>query len=171
MVAKAQKLTSPKLAMPNATVRKAGSVRVKRTSVPAMIAYQNWNEAFVKANPGERIAIIRGGAKAEMLAGGSEFFNISANNFQRIIGIPPATASRKIRTKSLLGPAESERLARVALIEAEAEEVFGSQDVAKDWLLTKNNALGDVPLELLDTEIGAMEVKKVLSAIAYGGAV
>lgn len=163
MVLKAQKASRA------APVARVG--RTKRSGISALSAYQNFNQAIVKANPSERISIIRSGVDARMLVGGSEFFEIPNQNFFRIIGVASATAARKIKNKIALGPYEAERLARVALIEAEAESVFGSEALAKQWLLTENHALGSAPLQLLDTEIGANEIKKVLAAIAYGGAV
>jgi putative toxin-antitoxin system antitoxin component (TIGR02293 family) len=70
-----------------------------------------------------------------------------------------------------LGQTETERLERIALIENEADKIFGQSDKARDWLTKNNEALGVSPLSMLDTETGAAEVRKVLSAIAYGGAV
>lgn len=64
---------------------------------------------------------------------------------------------------------ESERIARIALIETEAEQVFGSSELAQRWLQSSNLAFGKSPLSLLDTEAGVSEVRKVLSAIARGG--
>ncbi|WP_298195494.1 MbcA/ParS/Xre antitoxin family protein [Ferrovum sp.] len=43
--------------------------------------------------------------------------------------------------------------------------------IALNWLTRENAALDATPLSMLDTETGAGEVRKVLSAIAYGGAV
>lgn len=77
----------------------------------------------------------------------------------------------KIKSGSLLGQNETERLSRIALIENEAEKVFGTSGMARDWLTKINASLGDTPLSMLDTETGAGEVRKILSAIAYGGAV
>lgn len=153
-----------------AKVERQIKARPKRIS-SQLHNYREVNKQIVMANPAERILMIRSGLNARMLAGGSEFYNIPSQAFSRIVGVPVATANRKMHANVKLGVAESERLTRIALVEAEAEEVFGSEAVAKQWLLAKNHALGDSPLELMDTEIGANEVKKVLASIAYGGAV
>lgn len=150
---------------------RSATAKAKRKQTSSIAIYQRVNERIVKANPNERISMIRGGLDVAMLAGGSEFFNIPSNDFLRIVGVPVSTASRKKRENATLSMAASERLARIALIESEAEDIFGSQEVATQWLTSRNHALGDAPLTLLDTEIGANEVKKVLTAIAYGGAV
>lgn len=36
-------------------------------------------------------------------------------------------------------------------------------------MLQPNLALGDAPLSLLDTDMGADEIRKALNSIAYGG--
>jgi uncharacterized protein (DUF2384 family) len=52
-----------------------------------------------------------------------------------------------------------------------AEEIFGGRETAARWLKTSNLALGGAtPLSMLDTEPGAAEVRRILSAIDYGGA-
>lgn len=134
-------------------------------------AFGQWKSTLVKANPGARIKIVRSGAEPMVLVSASEHFGMPRNLFAKLLGTSPATAERKIKAGSLLGQIETERLARIALIEDDAAKVFGSSDMARDWLTEKNAALGDTPLSMLDTETGAVEVRKVLSAIAYGGAV
>jgi putative toxin-antitoxin system antitoxin component (TIGR02293 family) len=52
-----------------------------------------------------------------------------------------------------------------------AIDVFEDQDAAISWMRQPNVVLGDVaPLDLMDTEPGAVAVKQVLNAIATGGA-
>ncbi len=129
-----------------------------------------WKTTLVKVNPGARIKIVRKGVSSLVLVSASEYFGMPRNLFAKLLGISPATAERKIKAGSLLGQIETERLERIALIENEAEKVFGTSNMARDWLTNKNAALGETPLSMLDTETGAGEVRKVLSAIAYGGA-
>jgi putative toxin-antitoxin system antitoxin component (TIGR02293 family) len=60
-------------------------------------------------------------------------------------------------------PPESDRLYRVARVVSQAVEVLGSIDKARVWLKTPNRALGcEMPLDLLDTEIGVRQVEEVL---------
>lgn len=133
--------------------------------------FGKWKAALVIANPGTRIQIVRSGAAPSILVTASEHFGMSRTLFAKLIGISPATAERKIKSGNLLGQTETERLSRIALIENEAEKVFGTSDMARDWLTKMNPSLGGTPLSMLDTETGAGEVRKILSAIAYGGAV
>jgi putative toxin-antitoxin system antitoxin component (TIGR02293 family) len=133
--------------------------------------FSQWKTKLAKANPGARIKIVRAGVSPLVLVSASEHFGMPRNLFAKLLGISPATAERKIKAGSLLGQTETERLERIALIENEADKVFGASDKALDWLTKNNAALGVTPLSMLDTETGAGEVRKVLSAIAYGGAV
>ena len=78
--------------------------------------------------------------------------------------------NRKIKTRSVLSSSEMYRLERIAVIEAEAEGIFGTPEKTKSWMLKNHMTLGNTPLSLLDTDIGANEVRRVLNAIAHGGA-
>jgi putative toxin-antitoxin system antitoxin component (TIGR02293 family) len=119
--------------------------------------------------PTKRIEMIRGGVKLTLLVGAGEYYGLSQSKLSKLLGVSDATIARKIKSGGKLGPIESERLARIALIESEAEEVFGSEHLAKRWMLEPNAALGEAPLSFLDTDTGADEVRKILAAIAYGG--
>lgn len=132
--------------------------------------FVQWKAELTAADPGTRIKIVRTGARPDIFVSASEHFGMPRNLLAILLGISPATAERKIKSGSLLGQTETERLERIALIETEAEKVFGKPEMARDWLIKNNTALGSTPLSMLDTETGAGEVKKVLSAIAYGGA-
>lgn len=60
---------------------------------------------------------------------------------------------------------------RLAEIKIMAVEVFGSESKAMHWLESDNLTLGDTPISLAKSEDGAVEVKRALTAIAYGGVV
>lgn len=144
---------------------------VKSGRVGERVEFRQWRASVSSSNAGARIKLIRAGVDAGVLVSASEYFNMPRAQFVKMLGMSPATAERKIRNNSLLGQAESERLERLAMIEDAAEKVFGSEELARSWLMRKNLAFGDSPLSMLDTETGAGEVRKVLAAIAYGGAV
>ena len=76
-------------------------------------------------------------------------------------------ARRKV--SQTLRPDESDRLYRVARVAARAADVLGSSEKAERWLKKPNPALGDeVPLRILDTDIGAQQVEAVLGRIEHG---
>jgi putative toxin-antitoxin system antitoxin component (TIGR02293 family) len=145
------------------------SKQVKQKMASSGRSFLEWGDTILKMPPAKRIEMIRGGVKVALLVGAGQYYGISQTRLSKLLGISDATITRKIRSGGKLGPMESERLARIALIEAEAEGVFDSSDLAKRWMLEPNLALGESPLSLLDTDTGADEVRKVLAAIAYGG--
>ena len=78
------------------------------------------------------------------------------------------TMERRKVTGRLL-PEESERVYRLAKVLAFAESVLGNREKARDWLNSRNRALGNVsPLSLLETEAGVDEVTNVLGRIEFG---
>lgn len=141
------------------------------SAITNVAKFQKWRTSVARSNAGTRIKLIRTGVQANVLVFASEYFDMPRAQFVKIMGMSPATAERKIKSRSLLGPIESERLERLAIIEDQAEKVFGDAEKAKNWLTRTNLALGDTPLSMLDTETGAGEVRKVLASIAYGGVV
>jgi len=94
--------------------------------------------------------------------------DISPQDVATVFGIPPRTVARRKEARHL-NPQESDRLYRVARVVSQAIEVLGSIDKARVWLKTPNRALGcEIPLTLLDTEIGARQVEEVLLRLNYG---
>jgi len=93
---------------------------------------------------------------------------ISPQRFTAVFGIPPRTVARRKEARHL-NPQESDRLYRVANTLCQAVEVLGSIDKARLWLKTPNRALGcEIPLDLLDTDIGTRQVEEVLLRLNYG---
>lgn len=132
--------------------------------------FSTWGNTVRKMAPAKKIKMIRQGVEVVYLLRAGQYYGISQTKLSHLIGVSEATVARKIKAGGKLSPQESERLARIAAVEAEAADVFDSQDLAKRWMLERNLALGEAPLSLLDTDAGADEVRKVLAAIAYGAA-
>jgi putative toxin-antitoxin system antitoxin component (TIGR02293 family) len=60
-------------------------------------------------------------------------------------------------------------LYRIARVAAQAFAVFGSEEKAAVWLRRPNRALnGDLPVHLLDTDVGARQVEDILGRIEHG---
>lgn len=77
-------------------------------------------------------------------------------------------AHRKEKRQSLT-PEQSDRLARVVRVVARAEEAIGDAEKAGRWLRSANRALqGKRPLDLLDSDVGARMVERVLGGIEHG---
>lgn len=89
-------------------------------------------------------------------------------SLQEVAGIDRSTFARRVRAKGRLRLDESDRIVRIARIAARAVETLGREN-GLAWLHERNGALGDrVPIELLQTDIGATQVERVLARIDYG---
>ena len=67
---------------------------------------------------------------------------------------------------------DAQRTAREEEIRRMAEAILESNDMALSWMRRENIALGNAkPIELCDTDVGAAQVRRVLSAIEYGNSV
>jgi len=118
-----------------------------------------------------KIGVIRGGVAASVVDDMVEYLEVPKNVIFGVLRTPESTAHRLIKDKRNLDSAASERVMRVADILRMAEETFGEREAATQWLKSTNLALGGAtPLSMLDTEPGAAEVRRVLSAINYGAA-
>lgn len=70
---------------------------------------------------------------------------------------------------SLTMESKSQYSANQAAILVMAIETFGSQETAEAWMNDYNLMLGGTPLTMAESDPGMQEVKKILSAINYGG--
>ena len=145
-----------------------------RTNAPSTLA-ENWRavrDAFLLSSVADQIEEIRAGIAANHLGGLAETLNVPQTTIFRLVGLSPSVARRCISLNKKLNPSASERLLRIGAIESLAVSVFGSTDLAHNWLRTRNLSLGNVsPLSFLDTEPGVQEIARILNAIAHGGAV
>ncbi len=87
-----------------------------------------------------------------------------------LLGISEKTVSRLRRSrKSTLSAVASDRLYRLARIIAAAKELTPRDEVIAQWLREPQVGLyGRVPLEMIRTEIGALEVEDELGRIRSG---
>lgn len=93
---------------------------------------------------------------------------LSADEADRLVIARRALAARKARGLDLTRD-ESDRLARIARVNAVALEQFGSAEKGGRWLRKPNRALGGrIPLELLVTGEGARVVEETIMRIAHG---
>ena len=113
---------------------------------------------------------IRDGYPAAMLKAASRFFRVTDARIQDIARLPASTASRLEKNAARIDPAATERLYRMGTVARMAIDVFEDEAAAIEWMRQPNRALNDTaPLDLMDTEPGAVSVRQVLNAIATGG--
>lgn len=95
-------------------------------------------------------------------------YRIPLATLARVIGLPELALARRKKERRLTAD-ESDRLLRVARVATAAEDTLGAQAKAGRWLQNPNRALGGaIPLNLLDTELGAEEVVTILDRIEHG---
>jgi putative toxin-antitoxin system antitoxin component (TIGR02293 family) len=128
--------------------------------------------AFVTetASVAKKIGIIRRGVRARVVDDMVDYLDVPKSVVFGVLQTPESTAHKLIRDNRTLDPAASERVVRVADITRMTERAFGGRSAATQWLKAPNLGLGGAtPLSMLDTDVGASEVRRILSAVEYGG--
>lgn len=116
------------------------------------------------------INVIRNGYLASMLKSASSFFDVPDARIQNIARVSATTASRLEQKQAKIDAAATERIFRMSVVARMAIDVFEDENAAITWMRQPNRVFGDVaPLDLMDTEPGAVAVRQVLNAIATGG--
>lgn len=139
-------------------------------STSALIAAMLGGRRLLRDSPrstAELRTLARAGLPNGVIGELSTQLGTSETELRRIVRLAPRTAAR--RKDANLKPDESDRVMRVARVFARAQRVLGDRDRAAAWLRRANRALGDaLPLDLLDTDIGAADVEDVLVRIEHG---
>lgn len=157
------------------TKKKASLARVVKRSAPSSTAPRPvvaFKAILARdTSPARKIELIRRGVTARVVDDMVEYFHLPKSEIFRILRTPESTAHKLIKDGRPLDAGASERVVRVADITRMAADTFGSREAATQWLKTPNLALDTAtPLSMLDTEPGAGEVRRILSAINHGGA-
>ena len=86
-----------------------------------------------------------------------------------LVGIPSRTLTRR-KVEGRFPKDESDRLLRASRVFARALRLFeGDRTAAKRWLSTPQKALGhQSPLTVARTEVGAIEVDRLMGRLEYG---
>jgi putative toxin-antitoxin system antitoxin component (TIGR02293 family) len=94
---------------------------------------------------------------------------LSSDDALRLINIPQRTLTRR-RHEGRFHEDESDRLVRASRIFGRALSLFeGDHDAAKRWLSEPQRALGgEIPMGLARTEVGALEVERLIGRLEYG---
>jgi putative toxin-antitoxin system antitoxin component (TIGR02293 family) len=93
---------------------------------------------------------------------------LSVPEAANVLQMPARTMARRRQSRKL-DPVESDRLYRVARVAGQAVSVLGTEEKATTWLQRPNRALGgELPIRLLDTDVGARQVEDILGRIEHG---
>lgn len=83
--------------------------------------------------------------------------------------LPKSTVKGRISADGKLSGTEQDRVYRAERVLERALQVLEDEEAAKTWLTRANRSLGgEVPLALLDTEVGYELVLDTLGRIEYG---
>lgn len=127
--------------------------------------------AQVGAGDFHAVEAIRAGFPAAIVKDAATYFDLPAARIRAIVRLPETTAHTLAKRGARLDAAFSERIWRLADVQAMASEVFEEEPAARAWLVAPNRTFaGAAPIDHLDTEPGATAVRQVLNAIATGGA-
>jgi len=119
----------------------------------------------------DRLAAIGIGLTAALPTSMRDALNISFPDVARLLNTSTATLERRLKNDTPLDLVASERLDRIARIANMAEGILGGREEVANWLVRPHPSLDWAePLSLCETEIGARQVKRILSAIEWGNA-
>lgn len=95
--------------------------------------------------------------------------SLESDDLAALIQLPARTLARR-RAAGRLEPDESDRLLRASRVFGRALELFeGDSEAAREWLLDRQPLLGGlVPLELATTDVGALEVERLIGRLEHG---
>jgi len=112
---------------------------------------------------------VRRGLPVRALDHLAQLLRVDRVELARVLGVSVRTLQRKAGENERLGPAASDRLARVRRILDLATDVLGEQAKGAHWLTSSSTALGgEVPLRMLDTDMGTQRVQQELHQIEFG---
>jgi len=112
---------------------------------------------------------VRKGLPMKTLDDLARLLNVDRALLADILGTSIRTLQRRAGESERLGAVASDRLARVRRILDLATHVLGESDKAARWLTSESRALGgEVPLQMLDTDIGTERVQQELRQIEFG---
>lgn len=95
--------------------------------------------------------------------------DMSKEDLSYVLGISQRKLSSIRKLSARLPLVASDRLYRIARILALAIELTGDEENARSWLKQPQYGLGErIPLELLDTQVGADEVEDLIGRIEHG---
>jgi putative toxin-antitoxin system antitoxin component (TIGR02293 family) len=118
--------------------------------------------------PAKIIDQVQGGLPVQELEALRDSLDMPMEKLASKLGISNATLHRR-KAQGRLGPAESDRVVRLARLMGKAAKVLGGIEAARQWLNSPQFGLGGaVPLDYAETEIGAREVENLLGRIEYG---
>ncbi|MES3024594.1 MAG: antitoxin Xre/MbcA/ParS toxin-binding domain-containing protein [Pseudomonadota bacterium] len=140
---------------------------VRRADSP--VAPPNLASPMVDGDTSDMIRLMRAGIPARRVSTIAASMGLTQDKFFELLRLPTDTMKGLISSDGLLSSTEQDRIYRAERVLARAREVLEDEVAARSWISLENRALGgEVPLALLDTEVGYELVLNTLGRIAYG---
>jgi len=115
------------------------------------------------------VEVIRAGLPARAFVGVADVLYLTVDELAGKLGVSPRTIRDQRKKLARLSSENTEKLVRIARIQHQARKIFSTNEAVSGWLRSPAPALeGSLPIDLLDTDLGAREVEAVLNGIAYG---
>lgn len=125
--------------------------------------------AAFKGDIYEVISKMRSGTPARSVPGIAFNLGLSQDRLFDLLRLPKSTMKGRISADGKLSAIEQDRVYRAERVLARAVQVLEDEEAARAWLSRPNRSLGgEVPLALLDTEVGYELVLDTLGRIEYG---
>lgn len=124
---------------------------------------------YLKLSALDKDAAVRAGLPAGFVREVAERAGLPAGKVVNLIGIGKSTLHRLEHEGKVLPHSASDRIARIAEINAQAERLLGGMEHARHWLSTPHRILGSKrPIDLMSTDAGCQLVLDTLRRIEYG---
>jgi putative toxin-antitoxin system antitoxin component (TIGR02293 family) len=117
------------------------------------------------------IQLIQSRLPARVVNQAARFLHVEPLELTSALSIRRTLSRKSSNLNRPLSQAETERMVRLADITRRAVAAFGDSTAAAKWMCASNIALaGASPLAFVATDLGAREVRRVISAISHGAA-
>jgi putative toxin-antitoxin system antitoxin component (TIGR02293 family) len=145
------------------------TTHVGKNDVSRVTARRNSPPTAFKGDAFEVISKMRSGTPARTIAGIASSLGLSQDRLFDLLRLPKSTVKGRISSDGKLSATEQDRVYRAGKVLSRAVQVLEDEEAAKAWLSRHNRSLGgEVPLALLDTEVGYELVLDTLGRIEYG---
>ena len=142
---------------------------IKKASIGSVAASNRGNKGKAVAGSSiqTQVAAIRRGVSSKVFVDTAKRLGLAQDELAKKLGLKPRTiASRVASERTRLKPDETERVLRIRQIFDQASRVFGGPAAAREWLMKPAYGLEEQrPIDLMDTELGAGQVRDYLGAI------
>ena len=120
------------------------------------------------SSPPELIGAVRRGLPYGVFERLQDALGVSAQSLAGFVGLPVRTLNKR-KHEGRFSSEESDDLVRVARVVSKTFGFFDAPEAARSWLASPEVAFdGDTPLSLLDTEMGAQEILRLLGQLEHG---